>query len=213
MQAAVTRLRMAGKQRVAGVTYIDKATGQTVNVDAQTVILCNGAFEAPKLLLTSASSYWPRGIGNDADLVGRFVSATQFFYSGGTMANPAGFEEELGFPSLCSRAFDTPAYQSAGKLFLSMNYETPNLDVAAMMATGASPSDIMAARSAAATFQLYGNLSAIPQFGNRVTAESGSSRFGLPRTRIDTPQPLFNAGAAAEYCRIMNHVMTTMGCS
>jgi len=213
MQAAVTRLRMSGKQRVAGVTYVDKGTGQTVNVDAQTVILCNGAFEAPKLLLSSASSYWPRGIGNDADLVGRFLSATQFFYSGGTMANPDGFQEELGFPSLCSRAFDTPAYQKKGKLFLSMNYETPNLDVAAMMATGASASAILAARSAAATFQLYGNLSAIPQFENRVTPENGANRFGLPRTRIDTPKPLFDPSVAAEYCEIMNRMMTTMGCS
>src|SRR5262249_51195472 len=102
MQAAVTRLRMRGKQRVAGVTYIDAGTGQTVHVDAEVVILCNGAFETPKLLLASASSDWPYGIGNDFDLVGRFLSATQFFYSGGTRANPDGFEEELGFPSLCS---------------------------------------------------------------------------------------------------------------
>jgi hypothetical protein len=42
----------------------------------------------------------------------------------------------LGFPGLCSRAYDTPAQQKAGKLFMSMNYETPNLDVASLMAQG-----------------------------------------------------------------------------
>jgi choline dehydrogenase-like flavoprotein len=212
MGAAVTALQMSGKQRVAGVTYIDLATGNTVQVSAQIVILCNGALEAPKLLLASASSDWPNGVGNDNGLVGRFLSATQFFYSSGQMGNSAGFEEELGFPSLCSRAFDTPAYQKKGKLFLSMNYETPNLDVAKMMAMGASVASIMTARVAPAQFQLYGNLSAIPHYANQVTPDSGSNRFGLPRTRIATPQPLYDAGAAAEYVAIMTNVLATMGC-
>jgi choline dehydrogenase-like flavoprotein len=128
------------------------------------------------------------------------------------MGNSAGFEEELGFPSLCSRAFDTPAYQKKGKLFLSMNYETPNLDVAKMMAKGASVASIMTARVAPAQFQLYGNLSAIPHYANQVTPDSGSNRFGLPRTRIATPQPLYDAGAAAEYVAIMTNVLATMGC-
>ena len=211
--APVTAIRMSSKQRVAGVTYIDQATGRTVQVDAQAVILCNGAIEVPKLLLGSGSIYWPGGIGNESNLVGRFLSATQFFFSSGQMPNPEGFQEELGFPSLCSRAFDTPTYQKKGKLFLSMNYETPNLDVAMMMATGKSVADILAARVAPASFQLYGNLSAIPQYDNRVTPEAGSNRFGLPRTRIDTPAPLYDPGFAKEYVEIMNNVLITMGCS
>jgi len=213
LNAAVARLRMSSKQRVAGVTYVDLKSGQRFDVDAQTVILCNGGFEVPKLLLASASSYWPNGVGNDNGLVGRFISATQFFFAQGTMGNPQGFEEELGFPSLCSRAFDTPQYQKQGKLFLSMNYETPNLDVAKLMASGMTSADILKARVAPANFQLYGNLAAIPQFENCVTLQSGTTRFGLPRTNIATPQPLFNQQSADSYCALMRDVLSTMGCS
>lgn len=213
LAAPVSAIRMSSKQHVAGITYVDQTTGRTVQVDAQAVILCNGAIEVPKLLIGSNSPYWPNGIGNDYDLVGRFLSATQFFYSSGQMPNSAGFQEELGFASLCSRAFDTPAYQKQGKFFISMNYETPNLDVALMMANGKSVTDIMTARVATTAFQLYGNLSAIPQHDNRVTPDVGSNRFGLSRTRIDTPAPLFDPVTANEYVGIMNNVLTMMGCS
>jgi choline dehydrogenase-like flavoprotein len=211
--APVVKIRMANKQQVAGVTYLDNSSGQTVDVDALAVILCNGAFETPKLLLASQSAYWPNGIGNDADLVGRFISATQFFYASGQMANPQGFEEELGFPSLCSRAYDTPAQQKKGKLFLSMNYETPNLDVAASMAKGVDYSGIMRERTAPAQFQLYGNMSCIPQYANRVTPLAGTNRFNLPRTLISTPAPLYDPDSETEYCSIMENVLSTMGCT
>ncbi len=118
----------------------------------------------------------------------------------------------LGFPSLCSRAYDTPAQQKAGKLFMSMNYETPNLDVASLMAQGLDVKAILSQSVAPASFQLYGNMSCIPQYQNRVTPISGSTRFQLPRTSIATPQPLYDPTAAANYCAIMENVLTTMGC-
>lgn len=211
--APVVQIRMSSKQQVAGVTYIDVASGTSIDVDAMGVILCNGALEAPKLLQASTSSYWPNGIGNDTDLVGRFVSATQFFYASGTMANPQGFEEELGFPSLCSRQFDSPQYQKQGKLFLTMNYETPNQDVGFSMANGINVAGIMSARTAPTAFQLYGNLSAIPQFNNRVVPLAGQNRFMLPRTGINTPMPLYNPSSAAQYMSIMAKVVSAMGCT
>jgi choline dehydrogenase-like flavoprotein len=211
--APVVRVRMSSKQIAAGVTYRDPANGALVDVDASAVILCGGALETPKLLIGSACASWPKGIGNDSDLVGRFLSATQFFYASGTMANPLAYQEELGFPSLYSRAFDTPAQQQAGKLFLTMNYESPNLDIAALMATGASVAAINAARTAPAKFQVYGNLSAIPQHANRVTPASGQNRYGLARTALDTPAPLYNAAAAEEYQSIMQAILGQMGCT
>ena len=74
--AAVTAINMNSAQQADGVTYTDLTTGNTVQVSTSSVVLCNGAFEAAKLLQTSTSSYWPTGIGNANDLVGRFVSAT-----------------------------------------------------------------------------------------------------------------------------------------
>ncbi len=93
-----------------------------------------------------------------------------------------------------------------------MNYETPNLDVASLMAQGLDAPTIIAESVATASFQLYGNMSCIPQYQNRVTPLSGATRFNLPRASIATPQPLYDATAAANYCAIMQNVLTTMGC-
>lgn len=211
--APAVKIRMANKQRVAGVTYLDRSSGRMVDVDADVVILCNGAIETPKLLLASQNPYWPNGIGNDNDLVGRFISATQFFFASGQMGNPRGFEKELGFPSLCSRQFDTPAQQRKGKLFLSMNYAEPNLDIAASMAEGVDYDGIMQKRVAPNQFQLYGNMSCIPQYENRVAPLSGTNRFDLPRTLIDTPAPLYDPQSAQEYRSLMENVLCRMGCT
>lgn len=209
----VLEVRMKSKSEAAGVSYWNADTRQAVDVDAAAVIVCSGAMETPKLLMRSGSPFWTRGIGNDHDLLGRFLSATQFFYASGKMPNPQGFQEELGFPSLYSRAFDSPEHQKAGKLFLTMNYKTPNVDIAALMAAGKDVAAIRAARTAPADFQLYGNLSAIPQFENRVTPAPGQNRYFLPRTAIDTPAPLYNPVAAAEYSSIMQKVLAQMGCA
>lgn len=93
-----------------------------------------------------------------------------------------------------------------------MNYETPNIDIARLMAQGKSASQIKQATTAPAIFQLYGNMSAIPQYENRITCADGITRFGLPRTRIDTPKPLYNQSAAGQYVQIMENVLTEMGC-
>lgn len=213
LNAAVTQINMSSKQEVSGVTYFDMTTGESVDVDAELVILCNGAFEAPKLLLSSISSYWPSGIGNDNDLVGRFLCASPFFYSSGTMANPNSFEEELGFPSLYSRYYDSPQYQAQGKLFITMNYETPNVDIAALMSQGISSSAIGAATVAPASFQIYGNMSPMSLYQNRVTLMNGTTRFNLPKTLLSTPAAMYDTGVAQQYEQIMQNILIQMGCS
>ncbi|OWY63085.1 hypothetical protein B7486_54975, partial [cyanobacterium TDX16] len=153
------------------------------------------------------------GIGNDEDLVGRFLAATPFFYGEGTLANPEAYEEELGFATLCSRQFDEPGTQKAGKLFLTMNYETPNLDIAASMAQGEDAAAIQAATTAPAKFQLYGNMSPFSVAENRVTPGDMSTRFRLPTTMINTPSPLYDPARSLIYEQLMEGVLSQMGCS
>lgn len=52
---------------------IARFEGQTLEIQARVVVLGAGAIWTPLLLLRSTSPYWPRGIGNGADLVGRGV--------------------------------------------------------------------------------------------------------------------------------------------
>ena len=76
-RAVVTQLLMNGKHQTTGVEYVDYS-GDKQNTQvllARTVVVCAGAYESPKLLLQSASDTWPKGIGNDHDNVGRYLTS------------------------------------------------------------------------------------------------------------------------------------------
>ena len=45
--------------------------GKELRIRARIVVLAAGAFSSPSILLRSVSPRWPRGLGNDKDLVGR----------------------------------------------------------------------------------------------------------------------------------------------
>ena len=49
------------------------ADGETRRIEARTVVLAAFAVQNPRLLLASANAAHPRGLGNDNDLVGRYV--------------------------------------------------------------------------------------------------------------------------------------------
>jgi choline dehydrogenase-like flavoprotein len=57
--------------RVSGVTYIQDGRERFQRADA--VAVCGYAIETPRLLLHSTSRRHPRGLGNNTDLVGRYV--------------------------------------------------------------------------------------------------------------------------------------------
>jgi choline dehydrogenase-like flavoprotein len=57
--------------RVTGVTYVHE--GREEFQPAEAVAVCGYAIESPRLLLNSTSARWPHGLGNDHDLVGRYV--------------------------------------------------------------------------------------------------------------------------------------------
>jgi choline dehydrogenase-like flavoprotein len=67
----VTRVELDDSGRVAGVTYVRDGQERFQRADAAAV--CGYAIETPRLLLNSACRRHPRGLGNDADLVGRYV--------------------------------------------------------------------------------------------------------------------------------------------
>ena len=131
----VTRLLLSSRQHIYGAEYLNLESGRTSTVEAAVVIVCAGALETPKLLLASAQpSYWPHGVGNDTDQVGRYLIANPFLYAKGTRAtNPSQFQTELDFRTLGSRHFDTPEHQRAGKLFLTKAL-VPRLRLAEQMA-------------------------------------------------------------------------------
>jgi choline dehydrogenase-like flavoprotein len=69
----VERIDTDARGDVIGLTYFVNQDGQTQRVEARAkvVVVSAGAIESARLLLNSADSHHPRGLGNDHDLVGR----------------------------------------------------------------------------------------------------------------------------------------------
>jgi choline dehydrogenase-like flavoprotein len=213
VNAAARRILMSGKTLATGVEFVDTTTGKSDTVEAEQVFVCAGALETPKLLMASAGPGWKQGIGNDADLLGRFVVASPFLVARGrSAANPEKIQAELNFPTLCSREWDTPEEQLAGnKLFLSLNPDTPFLDMAQLMAEKRTPADIAAAAVGPGEFEIWGAIQEKGLFENRVTIEKGTTRFGLPRTRIDIPAKGYTDEVLNTHLDRMKGILAEMG--
>jgi choline dehydrogenase-like flavoprotein len=154
---------------------------------------------------------WLRGIGNDTDQVGRYIVANPFFYARGTAStNPQKIQEELYIPTIGSRFWDTPAYQREGK-FLMNRSTTPSLNLARMMGQGQSVQAIEAATTGAQTMELQGTIQTFSHFANRVSLASGFTRFGLPRTAIDTPVAAYDAGVLQRIGDRLTRLLRAMG--
>ncbi|HJZ49741.1 MAG TPA: GMC family oxidoreductase [Roseiflexaceae bacterium] len=92
-QAMVERIDSEGDEHVSGVTYIDGA-GQRHSPRAEIVICAGGAIETARLLLNSASSHDPHGLGNAHDQVGRNLQG--HYYPGGFGLLPEPVYDGLG---------------------------------------------------------------------------------------------------------------------
>ena len=93
-------------------------------------------YESAKLLMRSVElALGARGIGNDHDLVGRYIVSHSFLRVMGTIRRrtPSHWIQEYDFPTLMSRTYDTAEYQKDGKIFLFKNRVLPNVDIAKLM--------------------------------------------------------------------------------
>jgi len=71
--ARVERIETGPDGRATGAVYIDRATGQRVQQDADVVILAANGVGSPRILLLSESARHPRGLANGNDVVGRYL--------------------------------------------------------------------------------------------------------------------------------------------
>lgn len=210
--APVTRLKAESKQRIHEVEYTDRGTGATVTARGDRIILCAGAYEVPKLLMLSGRSYWDNGIGNDNDLVGRYVVAHPFLSVAGTKdRNEERWIQEFDFPSLMSRTYDTEAYQQDGKIFLMKTASVPNVNIAKHMIAGRTRAQIDDIVTGPRQAQLSAFMEQFGEYHNRFSPGDGTTRFGLPRTRIDFTQSPDTTVRAMKRLDLMEKVIKQMG--
>lgn len=210
--APAMQLQMASKSRVAGVQYVDMTTGMEKTIEAEWIFVCAGALETPKLLLASQNAYWPNGVGNDNDLVGRYLVANPYLYSRYySLSNPQRLQQELDFPTLCSREWDSEQQQAEGKFLMNMAHTAPDLIPEQSIYSGETADQIQADVTGQVFYELQGALAPFPSYNNRVTLASGTTRFGLQRTSIITPDPLYSDSNVQTYLNFMSEILHTMG--
>jgi choline dehydrogenase-like flavoprotein len=83
------------KQRATGVEVIDRETNKTYEYFAKIIFLNAATVGTTFLLLNSTSNRFPNGLGNDHDVVGRYLM--DHHKSGGVNAEIEGFEDKYYF--------------------------------------------------------------------------------------------------------------------
>jgi choline dehydrogenase-like flavoprotein len=208
----VSRILTDSKSRIKGVEYVDTMSGDTAQVFARTVIVCSGAYESPKLLMLSQSNDWPGGIGNDHDLVGRFIiSHSMLVIRGTTPVNKECWFQEYDFPTLMSRTYDTPAHQKKGKIMIFKNRAWPNIDFADCMIKGLSRKQIEKMLKGPRIMELQAFLEEKGKFENRLTLGNGRNRFGLRCTQVNFNRTETDTANANDRLDLMKRVLRQMG--
>ncbi|MEA2572653.1 MAG: hypothetical protein QOI24_4654 [Acidobacteriota bacterium] len=209
--AVVLEVRMAGR-RAAGVTYIDRTTGERVVVDADRVIVAGGTIESAKLLLRSKSADWPDGVGNQSDMVGRhFITHPYFVYTGTLNENPLRLQPEMNFPTLVSRYYDSAAEQKKGKFVLVNPPDPVEFYLAPQMQAGKSRETIDAMLTGSNKIQMHGMIEVFGRFDNRVTNLPKLNHMGMPETIVDYTKDSGFDDRMKELQLIVTRIFVAMG--
>lgn len=184
-ETVVDEVQMVSKTQAGGVRV--KRGDDTQIIEADRIIIAGGAIESAKLLQRSTSTFWPSGIGNDRDLVGRYLVTHPYFIFRGTMkANLLKLQKEMDFPTLCSRHFDSPNEQKAGKFILVNPPDSVDPKIVSMMKSGKTRSEIDTSIVGPQTVSLHGMIEVFGRLHNRVQNSSERpNRLGLRQTIID----------------------------
>lgn len=78
--------------RASGVRYVDTQTGKQHEVGAKVVFMCASTVATIQILLNSKSKRFPNGIGNDYDLLGRYIM--DHCGGGGAAGTMPGYEDD-----------------------------------------------------------------------------------------------------------------------
>ncbi len=83
------------KKKAVGVRVIDTNTQETTDYFAKIIFLNASALNTNLILLNSKSNRFPNGLGNDNDLMGKYIAF--HLYRGSVSANIDGFEDKYYF--------------------------------------------------------------------------------------------------------------------
>lgn len=208
---AVKSIIFGPDHTATGVTYSEKSGSEMQALEADLIVLCAGAIETPKILLASTSPRRTTGLGNHSGHLGRHFKIHPMLYVDAILdRNPRRVLQELDFPTLACRHFDTPKEQRDGKLFFSRTSRFPQLDIERMMVEGGTEARIDHAVTGPSTITLSGFIEEFSTDDSRVSLAKGRTSFGVTRTSL-AYAPLDNKEAIQRHLTNMSRVLENAG--
>jgi len=207
----VKEISMSAKHRASGAVYHDGKLGKDVTVEAERVIIAAGTLESPKLLQRSISAHWKDGIGNDRDLVGRYLITQPYFaFSADIAANRARLQPEMGFATLCSRHYDSVEEQAKGKFVIGNPPFAPAVNLAQKMQAGQRRAQIDSYVEGTQQLQLIGQIEIVSAWKDRVSNYGKINTMGMVQTALNFTKPDSFDQRATEVQATINRIFITM---
>jgi choline dehydrogenase-like flavoprotein len=184
----VSRVEIGSDGRATGVVYF--RDGVERRQRARVVAVAGYAIETPRLLLNSACPSFPDGVGNAADLVGRYVMVQ------GAAQTAGRFDEEV-------RMYKAPPPEVSSEAFYETDPSKPYRRGFSIQCVGPLPitwadhvvaeghwGDVL--REYMRDYVHWATIGVLCEFlplaGNRVTLADETDRHGLPVARFDYSQ-------------------------
>jgi choline dehydrogenase-like flavoprotein len=184
----VSRVEIGSDGRATGVVYF--RDGVERRQRARVVAVAGYAIETPRLLLNSACPSFPDGVGNAADLVGRYVMVQ------GAAQTAGRFDEEV-------RVYKAPPPEVSSEAFYETDPSKPYRRGFSIQCVGPLPitwadhvvaeghwGDVL--REYLRDYVHWATIGVLCEFlplaGNRVTLADETDRHGLPVARFDYSQ-------------------------
>jgi choline dehydrogenase-like flavoprotein len=210
---AVRRILFSAKRKASGVELVDRESGRVFTVEAETIVVCGGAIQTPKLLLQSANPFWPDGVGNDSGHVGRFLfNHLRSDRVGALPSNKLHLTNELdAYDLVSSRHFDSERFQARGKFLLTCEpvYER---SIADRMADGWSVEQISHELDGHVFYQINAQIEQCPEPENLIRLGKAVGADGMPSIEIAysiDDRTMATHVAAKTVC---DEILQAMGC-
>lgn len=181
----------ARTRRVTGVRTIDANSRQRTTLRARTVVLCASCIATTQILLNSRSEAMPNGLGNDHDILGRYL-VDHTWGAGATGVLP-GYTDYVEYgrrpTAMYIPRFRNLNGRDADADFLrGYNYQSWGGGRGRATDTSGFGADLKRRLRVPGpwTLPLYGFGECLPYKDNRVTlSKTAVDRFGIPQVRID----------------------------
>lgn len=181
----VVSVKMRNKKTAEGVMYLDAKTKKEKFLPGDRIIIAAGTIESAKVLLASSSSFWTHGIGNDTGHLGHHLVTHPLLRGVARIPNNEKLlEQEIDFPTLICRHYDSEETQPEGKMLFVRDGKYIVPDIAKELTEKKSPTIIKDNIVDNTRIELRALIEAFPAEGNHVAIAQGKTSTGLPRTKI-----------------------------